>query len=287
MNDAYAHRIAKICVACNSASIRKNPAVLMPFIAERVFGWTPVEITQDWGLRDIKAGQAYSVCNTLTCDDCGLIFLDIRFDDTEMAALYCGYRGDEYNALRDKYEPGYTANNTWRRDAGFAHIPAVETYIKRHISAPTRVLDWGGDTGINTPFKGQLATHHVFDISSKLLVDGATRVSADEAAGNEYDLVTLMHVLEHVPYPQRTLKEIAAMMGKATVLYIELPYEELVRINAESPGLARQQKRHWHEHINFFSREAIVRLLKTCGLRAVDISTEQGFIYSVLCRLGH
>jgi hypothetical protein len=65
----------------------------MPFVAHRVFGWEPVEITEDWGLKTINNGMAYSVRNSLLCDNCGHLFLDIRFNESEMNSLYEGYRG--------------------------------------------------------------------------------------------------------------------------------------------------------------------------------------------------
>lgn len=288
-------RIAKKCVTCNSVTIRRSPALLMPFIAERVFGWTPTEITSDWGLRDIKLGHAYSICNTLKCDNCGLIFLDIRFDDSEMDALYAGYRGDEYNTLRDQYEPGYTANNQWRNEKGFTHIPIVESYIASHIRSPDKILDWGGDTGMNTPFKGKTATHHIFDISDKPPIEGARRVTKVEAKGNKYDLITLMHVLEHIPYPQNTLNDITDIMGRETVLYIELTHEDIIRLNPDPSSSPYRQKHHWHEHINFYTEPSIMSLLKSCGLLKIDLSILKissqitssggGYIYSALCRL--
>mgnify|MGYP001559580179 CR=1 FL=1 len=295
MSSQCPQRIASACVTCNSDKLSKSPAILMPFIAERVFGWTPTEITAEWGLRDIKSGQAYAVCNTLKCDECGLIFLDIRFDDSEMTALYAGYRGDKYNAQRDKYEPGYTANNRWRNEKGFSHISIVESYITSHIDLPNTVLDWGGDTGINTPFKGRVSAHHVFDISDKPVIEGAKRVTITEATESKYDLITLMHVLEHIPYPQNTLREIVNVMDKNTVLYIELPYEELVRLNKETGISPYKQKRHWHEHINFFTEQSIASLMSSCGFKKIDLSilklssqvtsSNEGYIYSALCCL--
>lgn len=59
-------------------------AILMPFISHRVFNWRPVIIDDSWGLNTIPKGTLYSICNTLCCGDCGLIFLDLRFSDSEM-----------------------------------------------------------------------------------------------------------------------------------------------------------------------------------------------------------
>src|SRR5437016_2710182 len=88
-------RIASRCICCDGDQLAKSPAILMPFIAKRVFGWEPVEIMDDWGLRDIKSGMAYPLCNSVQCASCGVLFLDIRFSDSEMATLYSGYRGEQ------------------------------------------------------------------------------------------------------------------------------------------------------------------------------------------------
>ena len=72
-------------------------------------------------------------------------------------------------------------------------------------------------------------------------------------------------VLEHVPYPLDVLVELRKTMRGGTVLYIEVPYEELMRASPGA-GEAGRKKRHWHEHINFFSREALNRLMDRAGL---------------------
>ncbi len=111
-------KLAKRCVACDGDRLGHVPAVLMPFIADRIFGWRPTEISPEWGLRDIRAGNACSICKTMMCEDCGMLFLDMRFDDEEMAALYTDYRGDAYTTARDRFEPGYaTAMRSCSREA--------------------------------------------------------------------------------------------------------------------------------------------------------------------------
>ncbi len=104
--------IASRCICCDGDRLHKSPAILMPFVAKRVFDWEPVEITSDWGMKTLRVGMAYPLCNSLQCRDCGALFLDIRFSDAEMARLYSGYRDAEYTALRERFEPGYAALNT-------------------------------------------------------------------------------------------------------------------------------------------------------------------------------
>jgi hypothetical protein len=239
----------------------------MPFVANRVFGWEPVEITKDWGMRDIRCGMAYPLCNTLRCGSCGLVLLDIRFDEVEMSALYRGYRGSEYVAQRAKYEPDYRARND-ALSLGASNIAQVEELLRPFAGSIARVLDWGGGTGQNTPFRREALVHHVFDISDSPLVDGAVRVDSDVAATEDYDLVVLSHVLEHLPYPRDTVAQVALTMGIDTLLWVSVPFEGIMRQSADSSS-AYLQKHHWHEHVNFFTQDALSRLLASAGLLVV------------------
>ncbi len=262
-------RIADACICCGGQSLEKSPAILMPFVAHRVFGWAPVEIDDSWGLRTIRNGNAYSICNSVSCLDCGMLFLDIRFSDPEMEALYSGYRQAEYTALRDHYEPGYAErNDTLNQGIGF--IPEIEAFLTPFLPLPVRVADWGGDTGINTPFKSASTLFHVYDISGKPGIAGAVMVDRDTARRTAYDLIVCSNVLEHIPYPLDTLSDIRDLMSRDTVLYIEVPHEEVVRQNPEGTVLCAL-KRHWHEHVNFFGLEALRRLLAAAGMEAVAV----------------
>jgi hypothetical protein len=41
-------RIATQCVCCGSENLKSSPAVLMPFVAHRTFGWKPAVIDKSW-----------------------------------------------------------------------------------------------------------------------------------------------------------------------------------------------------------------------------------------------
>ena len=260
-------RIARHCVCCGSTRLDSSPAILMPFVAHRVFDWAPIVIDDSWGLRSIRHGQAYSICKTLECLDCGHLFLDIRFADDEMARLYEDYRGESYTRLREHYEPGYASRNA-RLNAGIRHVSAIEDFLRSHLSMPPRILDWGGDTGKNTPFATHNRAFDIFDISNKDVIPGARNVTLPETIGRTYDLVVCSQVLEHIPYPSVLLTQIRQVMTPDTVLYVEVPFEEVVRLH---PTGARHHKRHWHEHVNFFTRRSISSLLEQSGFRVVDL----------------
>jgi hypothetical protein len=283
-------RIAGACVCCGSRSLSKSPAVLMPFVASRVFGWEPVEIDESWHLRDIRCGMAYSICNTLRCDECGLIFLDLRFDDSEMASLYAGYRGEEYTALRSKFEPDYESRNDDLL-GGYDYIPHVESFLRDRIGRIDSVLDWGGDTGLNTPFRAEVAVHHVHDISDKPVIQGARKVEPEEALRNQYDLIVISQVLEHVSFPRDIVEAVVGVMKPGTALWVEVPHEAVVR-EAADPELAYLDKRHWHEHVNFYTESSLTALFEGAGLVVtertdfpVTVSGKTSYVLGAICHL--
>ncbi|MDD1974999.1 class I SAM-dependent methyltransferase [Pseudomonas tussilaginis] len=282
--------IARHCICCAGDRLDKSAAVLMPFVAQRVFGHEPVEITADWGLRDLRQGMAYTLCNSLQCQDCGALFLDYRFTDEQMAALYHNYRDDVYNAQRIRFEPGY-ANVVPHYHQRAAYLDEVEAWLAPHLPEAPAVLDWGGDTGINSLFRERNRLLHIHDISGVDLVPGAERVDFERIGQNQYDLVTCSQVLEHVSFPQEMVARMLPALSPNTLMYLEVPHEALVREHPGSLELA-PLKRHWHEHINFYSEDAMRRLLERLGLVVVDVlrlpvdvGWTRGEVMGVLVRL--
>ena len=258
-------RVSTSCVACRSIALDASPAILMPFVAHRALNWRPVKITPEWGLQTIECGMAYTVCNSIQCRNCGMMFLDIRFSDRELNQLYHEYREESYTVLRESYEPGYSARNK-KLESGVSYISEIETFLLPYLNPPLSILDWGGDTGKNTPFSGSRSLWHIYDISSKPVLNGALKVTKSAVESTIYDLIVCSNVIEHVPHPDELLMEIRNCMREETVLYVEVPYENIMRRRG---GVS--EKRHWHEHINFYSRSSLQSLLQRCGFKIVDL----------------
>ena len=96
---------------------------------------------------------------------------------------------------------------------------------------------------------------------------------------HSYDLVVCMQVLEHVSYPKKILKEISNVMNKNSILYIEIPHEKMIRDN-ELPV----HKKHWHEHINFYTKDSLKFLIECSGLIVIElleniVQSEMGNLY--------
>lgn len=257
--------IARRCIYCDHDATDASPAIIMPFVAHQALGYAPVEITRDWGLRDVPDGQCQARCNTLHCPRCGGVFMDLRFGEPEMAALYADYRGTAYTALRERYEPGYGERN--EALIRLSHTAEVEHFLKGKLPDRPRILDWGGDDGRNTPFRTVAGCCHIVEISGKATLPGTQAITPVEALAGDYDLVVISHVLEHLPSPFSLLEVIAPLLRRGARLYVEVPYEKLMsEFNREGSGPLWQTKRHWHEHINFFSKAALETLISRAGL---------------------
>lgn len=262
--------IADNCICCGYELLQSSPAILMPFVAKRVFGHEPLEITSEWGMRDLSLGTAYSICNSLQCQRCGALFLDYRFSTEQMNDLYKGYRNEFYTSQRSKYEPDYAklAEHIQKREQ---YIYDVEVWLAKYLPKKPAVLDWGGGTGINTPFlsKGSV---QIYDISNVDVMSHIEKIGIEEIKNNTYDLIVCSQVLEHVPYPLELLERIKLEIKDEVLLYIEVPYETLIRDNQNSLALAGLKK-YWHEHINFFTEKSLAYLLQCAGMEIIDTRT--------------
>ncbi len=281
------NHLARSCVCCGSTDLATSPAILMPFVAHRAFGWAPIEINDSWGLQTIRSGMAYTICKSLRCRACSHLFCDIRFSDEEMNAIYAGYRDEAYVSLRDHYEPGYRTRNEGLVET-ITYKADIEAFLDPYISDPLTVLDWGGDTGSNTPYQQRRSSLDIFDISNKGVVPGARAVTREQAAAAAYRLVVCGQVLEHTPYPIKVLADIRRAMNDDSILYIEVPFEKIVQQGLPD---CETHKRHWHEHINFYSQSSMAALLRSAGyevlrqyILAVSVAGSDVQILQVACR---
>ena len=246
----------------------------MPFVSDRAMGLPPLQITPEMHLHTIPSGTAYALCKSLLCNCCGHLFSSYRFDDEEMTRLYKDYRGADYCLLRDHYEPGYVAQNAALCASGFSR-ESIEAFLSPLLKTiKPRILDWGGDTGLNTPFVDRAELIHIFEPSGILPeVPCAINVAEPNDFLPSYDLLVLSNVLEHMPWPIATLEMLVKRMNFNSVLFIEVPFES-IQCEIEEDRTKRPLKFHWHEHVNFFSQLSMSMLLKACGLKIVGSETQ-------------
>ena len=232
------------CRVCNSNNFITHGSVLAPFLSHRMFDIEPIEITKL--VEPFRNNSVHYVpCKTMGCQECGFIGINIVFDEEEMSKLYSEYMQSEYLTTRRLYEPHFELSPHRPDDTKSAEEFIVETIGK----TPTKCLDYGCSDMSHSPFMNQSEVHG-FDIGQD---DTFIR-------SNVYDLVTCLHVLEHVPDVHGFLQKLKSISSE--FLYIEVPHEKHVQ---KYTVLADQvnNKEHWHEHINFFTPGSLRKVLGT------------------------
>jgi hypothetical protein len=241
----------------------------MPFMAKMIFDYDVYNLNYEWNLYGFQDSRIYFPCKSVQCQICGFLFSDVRFDDEELENLYCFYREKKYLETREFFEPGYLSKNNYIQN-NMNYVNEVENFLD-FVEDKTNILDWGGDEGKNTPFRNTSKKIFIYDLSNKKLLDKCKKINYKELNEHDYNIIVCSHVLEHVSYPKNLLNDIKNFMNEETVLYIEVPCEKLVFDNPDSYQL-HNDKKHWHEHINFFTYISLQKLFESCGLTIVKES---------------
>ena len=231
--------LASKCPCCGSKNFEKRLGFFQPFISHKVMDYPIDQI--------IIQGSApffpLLFTNSLRCLSCSFVFSQARFDDDEMGRIYSGYRDEAYADLRNRFEPGYKELNqhigkhpqevSSRADALFDFM---STRVNpEHVNS---VLDYGGDKGQHIPEYFCNAKKYVYEVSGIEAIEGVTKVN-DSSIGC-VDFIMCSNVLEHLPYPSKTLNNIKEWMDKETMLFVDVPDE--ITGAAEHPI-------SFHEHI--------------------------------------
>lgn len=245
----------------------------------------------------------------------GHLWLDPRPADDEIGALYSEYYTHAESAPQ--------VASTWHQAQAFAlarrlgyPCPSKARLVARVVSRLPSVADAAELTVMRVPFKqvgtlldvgcgsGEflqrmrdagwrvLGTEPDPNAAARLQDKLGFRVFSDirdvEAQPERFELITLSHVIEHVPDPLTTLKQLARLLKSGGRLVITTP-------NAKGLG-ATLFGRFWRgleppRHFNVFTPESLTEALAGTGLRVETLRTEvrlaRGIFYlSMMARSG-
>ena len=262
------------CIICGSKKLDKFNAECSPFLAERIFGTGVFDVT------------------LFHCTNCDFAFYGPRLENTELDKLYDGYRGDDYQNQRQKFEPGYTKeiNNSLGKsdiEINLRNSNMVKFLMGFNFdySKIKSVLDYGGDEGQFIPREFGDIEKYVYEISGVPLRDGVKRIS-DLNCRKKFDFIMCCNVLEHVSDPHEIINNIGGFSHPGTLVYIELPMDSPLRTYIRRFAIAAFQryptlfrayskfsgsgkavlKLVMHEHINHFGRKSVRRLFDLHGI---------------------
>ena len=93
---------------------------------------------------------------------------------------------------------------------------------------------------------------------------------------DKYDIITLFHVLEHIPYQIETLKKIKKQLSKNGKVIIEVPSAQDFLLS-----LSEFKKfTFWSEHLILHTEKSLRTILKKSGFRKIQIKYYQRYNFS-------
>ena len=213
------------------------------------------------------AGEPYRV---VACVECGMRYTHPMPTAAELDRYY----GDDY----------YVQNKPRLLSADLFRLLFQRSVLWKHRRAllgrrPGRILDHGcgnGDFLADLSSRGWRAYGVEYSEAACKIAraKGATVHQGDLSGARfpagSFDVVTLWHVLEHLPYPRAEIAEIGRLLRDDGLLIIEVPNSDSVTFRI--CGL------HWYPldvpvHLQHFTAETLRRMLKTCGFVPVHCSS--------------
>jgi 2-polyprenyl-3-methyl-5-hydroxy-6-metoxy-1,4-benzoquinol methylase len=214
---------------------------------------------------DFKVRFRKKELNIVQCDHCGFVFLPPYYrkqmdykDYKDESVLKAVIEGNNWLKIQrhllrfrtlKKYQPDgklfdlgvgwghflYTGRMLGYEVEGIELSRMPYKYAKEHLNLPVELVDF-------------------FDYTVK---------------ENEYDLITMWDVLEHIDQCDAAIDKCAAMLKPGGYLALQVPQIDSY--------IARRQKEKWQamspDHVNYFSRTTITRLLEAHGLQRVRIKS--------------
>jgi len=170
------------------------------------------------------------------------------------------YFGEEYNALmqrRAKAQKNFISN----------YLTNSEKHAMSHF---WKILDWGCGVGALVALFQKAGANIVGYDSDKAAIEVGKRLwnanisttssNAVDLHQDQFNLLLLSHIVEHLPNIQKSLQELIKVLKPGGIVFIEIPNSDSDTFDLKSD----------HEsHINFFSRQSIDIILTKLGLQVL------------------
>jgi SAM-dependent methyltransferase len=148
-------------------------------------------------------------------------------------------------------------------------------------------LDVGAGTGENIRYATSLGLRSV---ALEYDHDYALRIHGDCVQGsakylpftqNSFDVVTLTHVLEHLPYYEDALNEIHRVLKSRGIFIVEVPNKYYLQelFNYFYTHLVVDEAHRYLAHCNYFTYSSLKRLLETHGFSIKDFKVYGGLFH--------
>lgn len=207
----------------------------------------------------IDAGAIVQYC---ICRSCNIYFQNPRLSDKELEDFYQkGYYRKAINITDDK-----------KNNDGMGRAKFDSEIIKKQLGLNIDShLDIGCSRGYLLEYIGAKKKVGVDTDYQNVSVKNIKIFKKLSDVKDKFDLVTLIHTLEHVPYPKDYLEKVANLLKPDGYFVVEVP-------TWNSPGGALRLP-----HLYHFEPDALRLLLKEAGLKPIQTEFTPHLIF--ICKL--
>jgi 2-polyprenyl-3-methyl-5-hydroxy-6-metoxy-1,4-benzoquinol methylase len=216
------------------------------------------------------------------------------WDREDVGALKCMHSGviflERIDHLGDSYYEGKEGLTYWNkegRDAALRETWADDSRRAAQISpmlVNKRYLDVGSGLGgildlLKPVAKYVHAVEPQKDAMNNLRELGYEVYASTEelvSSGNEYDVITLFHVLEHIPNHTETLKQLYKALAPGGKIIIEVPHAGDALLNTYDLESFRKFTL-WSEHLILHTRKSLEVFLAAAGFQQITVTGFQRF----------
>ena len=208
------------------------------------------------------------VLHTAICLRCGLVCHMTVPSDAELAEFYRRDYRREYH--------GETTPSPRRVMRAWKNAERIYRQLAPHVEPADTVFEVGAGIGCNVK-AFELHGHDASGIDPNLGFQAFSaeclqaRVACgdlfDVAAGRQYDLVLLVHVIEHFRSPRRALERIHGLLRQGGQLYVECP-------NLTAPFARPGQMFHF-AHVHNFTPASLRMMAWRCGYEVQQVFSDE------------
>lgn len=225
-------------------------------------------------LNNTKLVTAIEGMKIVKCNNCKLLYLNPRPTKSEINKLYQSGYYKNRNFFTGKYYGYYDYDSNIQGTIKTFEI--VHRNIKNYKKTG-KLLDFGCGPGIylgvaekDFKVKGLEISKEGFD-KAKRKFEVINKPLEEANIKEKFDVITVFDVIEHLTDPKGTLIEFNNLLNKNGLLCIITPDAD--SLVARLLGSRWPEFRRWREHIYFFSRKTMERLLRDSGFELIKTHT--------------
>jgi 2-polyprenyl-3-methyl-5-hydroxy-6-metoxy-1,4-benzoquinol methylase len=211
--------------------------------------------------------------NYVICGSCGLVYQSPRMTSMEFNEYYkASFRTETSATVGDLDQYILRRTAAGRRIKKFVSKHQKENFLQRFGLFRKSVLDVGcGSGAVLLPFKERRYICRGLDIPSSMTEYGRTQLDLDIAelpfdefqTEDQFDLIILSHVVEHILNPIDFLAKVRTLLKDDGGVYVEVP-------DVERPYGKDPKFFFLLGHVYYYSLTTLENIFNKCGFELVE-----------------